>query len=188
MNDIRPDLCVLGARVPGSFDPFEMAVRAVLGQQTTVKGARTLAARLVVTYGVPIETGIEGLTHVFPSPEEILALDGPISNHLGPLGITGARANTIFELARALVQEEVDFNFCARPETEVQKLMTIPGIGTWTAQYIAMRAMGWPDAFLHTDYGVKKALEPRTPKEILDLAEAWRPWRSYATINLWNDL
>jgi 3-methyladenine DNA glycosylase/8-oxoguanine DNA glycosylase len=188
MNDIRPGLCVLGTRVPGSFDPFEMAVRAVLGQQITVKGARTLAARLVETYGVPIQTGIEGLTHVFPLPEGILALDGPISNHLGPLGITGARANTIFELARVLVQKDVDFNFCAQPETEMQKLMTVPGIGAWTAQYIAMRAMGWPDAFLHTDYGVKKALEPRTPKEILDLAEVWRPWRSYATINLWNYL
>lgn len=188
MNDIQPGLCVLGTRVPGSFDPFEMAVRAVLGQQITVKGARTLAARLVETYGVPIQTGIEGLTHVFPSPAEILALDGPIGNHLGPLGITGSRANTIFELARALMQKDLDFSFGVQPEAEMQKLMAVPGIGPWTAQYIAMRAMGWPDAFLHTDYGVKKALEPRTPKEILDLAEAWRPWRSYATVNLWNYL
>lgn len=188
MNNIHPGLCVPGTRLPGSFDPFEMAVRAVLGQQITVKGARTLAARLVETYGVPIQTGIEGLTHAFPSPKDIIALDGPIGNHLGPLGITGARANTILELARAFVQADIDFEFCAQPEIEVQKLMTVPGIGPWTAQYIAMRAMGWPDAFPYTDYGVKKALEPRTPKEILDLAEAWRPWRSYATINLWNFL
>lgn len=188
MNNIHPGLCVLGARVPGSFDPFEMAVRAVLGQQITVKGARTLAARLVETYGTPVQTGIEGLTHAFPTPKEILALDGPISDHLGPLGITRARSNTILELARSIEQNDVDFNFGAQPEIEVQKLMKIPGIGAWTAQYIAMRAMGWPDAFLHTDYGVKKALEPRTSKEILDLAEAWRPWRSYATINLWNYL
>jgi AraC family transcriptional regulator of adaptative response / DNA-3-methyladenine glycosylase II len=107
---------------------------------------------------------------------------------LGPLGITGSRANTIFELARALMQKDLDFSFGVQPEAEMQKLMVVPGIGPWTAQYIAMRAMGWPDAFLHTDYGVKKALEPRTPKEILDLAEAWRPWRSYATVNLWNYL
>lgn len=188
MNDIHPGLCVLGTRVPGSFDPFEMAVRAVLGQQITVKGARTLEARLVETYGAPIQTGIEGLTHAFPSPAKILALDGPIGNHLGPLGITGSRANTIFELARALIQKDFDFSFGIQPEAEVQKLMAVPGIGPWTAQYIALRAMGWPDAFLHTDYGVKKALEPRTPKEILDLAEGWRPWRSYATVNLWNYL
>lgn len=188
MNNIRPGLCVPGTRLPGCFDPFEMAVRAVLGQQITVKGARTLAARLVDTYGVPIQTGIEGLTRAFPLPEDIIALDGPIGDHLGPLGITGARANTILELARALVQGDIDFEFCAKPEIEMQKLMTVRGIGPWTAQYIAMRAMGCRDAFPHTDYGVKKALAPRTQKEILDLAEAWRPWRSYATINLWNSL
>ena len=188
MNDIHPGLCALGARVPGSFEPFEMAVRAVLGQQITVKGARTLAARLVTAYGTPIQTGIEGLTHAFPTPRNILALDGPISDRLGPLGITRARSNTILELARSIEQNDVNFNFETQPETEVKKLMKIPGIGIWTAQYIAMRAMGWTDAFLHTDYGVKKALEPRTSKEILDLAEAWRPWRSYATINLWNYL
>ena len=79
-------------------------------------------------------------------------------------------------------------NFGARPEIEMKKLMAIPGIGPWTAQYIAMRAMGWPDAFPHTDYGVKKALAPHTAGEILDLAEAWRPWRAYATVNLWNSL
>lgn len=188
MNDIRPGLSVLGTRIPGSFDPFEIAVRAVLGQQITVKGARILAARLVGAYGVPVETGIEGLTHVFPTPEAILGLEGPIGNHLGPLGITGARAKTIFELARALEQQTINLNFCAQPEEEVIKLMSIPGIGAWTAHYIAMRAMGWTDAFLHTDYGIKKALEPFTEKEILNLAEAWRPWRSYATINLWNYL
>jgi AraC family transcriptional regulator of adaptative response / DNA-3-methyladenine glycosylase II len=188
MNTVRPGLYVPGARLPGCFDAFEMMVRAVLGQQITVKGARTLAARLVETYGIPVQTGIEGLTHAFPSPEDILALDGPIGNHLGPLGITGTRANTILELARALIQGSIDFNFCTQPEAEVRKLLTVPGIGPWTAQYIAMRAMGWTDAFPHTDYGVKKALAPRTPKEILELAEAWRPWRSYATINLWNSL
>jgi len=188
MNTIRPNLCTPGIRLPGCFDAFEMAVRAVLGQQITVKAARTLAARLVEAYGTPIQTGIDCLTHAFPSPEDIIALDGPIDRHLGPLGITRARARTILELAYALVREDINFTFSTQPEIEMKKLMAIPGIGSWTAQYIAMRAMGWPDAFPHTDFGVKKALAPRTPSEILVLAETWRPWRSYATVNLWNSL
>lgn len=186
MNRIRSGLCVRGARVPGSFDPFEIAVRAVLGQQITVKGARTLAARLVAAYGVPIQTGTAGLTHAFPSPNTVLAFGGSIGDRLGPLGIAGERANTILELARAFHLGSIDFSLCPQPEAELQKLMKRPGIGPWTAQYIAMRAMGWPDAFPHTDYGIQKALAPRTSKEILDLAETWRPWRSYATVNLWN--
>lgn len=188
MNDIRPGLCVLGTRLPGSFNAFEMAVRAVLGQQITVKAASTLAARIVGHYGTQIQTGIEGLTHIFPSPEDILALDGPIENHFGPLGVIAARSKTIYELARAAVQKEIDFEFYTQPEEEMKKLMAIRGIGSWTAQYIAMRAMEWPDAFLETDAGIKKALPDYTSKELLKLAEAWRPWRSYATINLWNSL
>lgn len=188
MNDIRPGLCVLGTRLPGCFDAFEMATRAVLGQQITVKAAGTLAGRMVAAFGTPVETEIEGLTHVFPSPQDILALDGPIEGHLGPLGVIAARARTIYELARMMARGEIDFDLCAAPEAEMQKLMAVRGIGNWTAQYIAMRAMEWPDAFLETDAGVKKALAPRTPKEMLQMAEAWRPWRSYATVNLWNTL
>lgn len=188
MNDIRPGLCILGTRVPGCFNAFEMAVRAVLGQQITVKAASTLAARIVEAYGTPVQTGIEGLTHVFPSPEDIFALDGSIENHFGVLGVIAARSNTIYELARAFVQKKIDFDLCAQPEEEMKKLMAIRGIGSWTAQYIAMRAMEWPDAFLETDAGIKKALQPFTSKELLSMAEAWRPWRSYATVNLWNTL
>jgi AraC family transcriptional regulator of adaptative response / DNA-3-methyladenine glycosylase II len=188
MNDIRPGLCVLGTRVPGCFNAFEMAVRAVLGQQISVKAASTLAARLVAAYGTPVETGIEGLTHIFPSPEDILALGGAIENRLGALGLIAARSRTIYELARVFAQGEINFAPCAQPEEEMKKLMTIRGIGSWTAQYIALRAMEWPDAFLETDAGVKKALEPYTSKELLKMAEAWRPWRSYATVNLWNSL
>lgn len=188
MNDIRPGLCTLGTRVPGCFNTFEMSVRAVLGQQITVKAAGTLAARIVETYGTPIQTGISGLTHIFPSPQDILAMGENITNNLGLLGVISARSNTIYELARALIQEEIDFDLCAQPEEEMKKLMAIRGIGSWTAQYIAMRAMEWPDAFLETDAGVKKALQPHTSKELLKMAEAWRPWRSYATVNLWNTL
>lgn len=188
MNDIRPGLCVLGARVPGCFNAFEMAVRAVLGQQITVKAASTLASRIVQTYGAPIQTAIEGLTRIFPLPEELLSLGGAIEDHFGVLGVTAARSNTIYELARAFVQGEIHFDLPAQPEEEMKKLMAIRGIGSWTAQYIAMRAMEWPDAFLETDAGVKKALQPCTSKELLKMAEVWRPWRSYATINLWNTL
>ena len=188
MNDIRPGLCVPGTRLPGCFEPFEMTVRAVLGQQITVKAAGTLAGRIAETYGTPVDTGIEGLTHTFPSARDILALEGEISNHLGPLGVTRARSNTILGLARAIADGEIDFTLCARPEAEIRKLTALPGIGMWTAQYIAMRALGWPDAFPHTDLGVKKTLAPLSEDEILHAAEAWRPWRGYATINLWNSL
>lgn len=188
MNGIRPGLCVLGTRLPGCFNTFEMAVRAVLGQQITVKAASTLAARIADSYGTPIQTEISGLTHVFPSPEDILALDGPIEDNFGPLGIIAARSRTIHELARAIVQKEIDFDLPAQPEEEIKKLMAIRGIGSWTAQYIAMRAMEWPDAFLETDAGVRKALYPLTSKELLEMSNAWHPWRSYATINLWNTL
>lgn len=188
MNELRPGLCVLGTRLPGCFDPFEMVVRAVLGQQITVKAAGTLAFRLVAAYGAPVETGIEGLTHAFPSPKDLLALDGAIENHLGRLGVIASRSRTIQALAQAFAQKEIDFSPCARPEAEMKKLMAIRGIGSWTAKYIAMRAMEWPDAFLETDAGVKKALPSYTPAKLLTLAEAWRPWRSYATVNLWNSL
>nr|WP_261792025.1 hypothetical protein [Fusobacterium ulcerans] len=165
-----------------------MSVRAVLGQQITIKAAKTLAARITEKFGVTIETGIEGLTHIFPEPEDIYKLKDKITDSLGELGIIKTRAKTILELASAFVNKEIDFNFCIHPEEEIKKLMKISGIGNWTAQYIAMRAMGWTDAFLETDYGVKKALPSYTPKEILTLAEAWRPWRSYAVVNLWNSL
>ena len=188
MNGIRDGLYVKGTRLPGCFDAFEMAVRAVLGQQITVKAAGTLAGRLVSALGLPVSTGIAGLTHVFPSPEDMPALDAPIEARLGPLGVVSARARTIGALAEALAHGAVDFSLCAHPEAEMAKLLAIPGIGRWTAQYIAMRAMAWPDAFLETDAGIKKALAPLTPKEMLALAEAWHPWRSYATINLWNAL
>jgi AraC family transcriptional regulator of adaptative response / DNA-3-methyladenine glycosylase II len=188
MNNIRPGICILGTRLPGCFNPFEMTVRAVLGQQITVKAASTLAARIVNAYGTPIQTEIESLTHIFPSPEIILAMGSEVEHNLGALGVTGARSKTIYELARALVQGKIDLGFCIQPEKEMKKLMNIRGIGSWTAQYIAMRAMEWTDSFLETDAGVKKALPNYSSKELLNIAEAWRPWRSYATVNLWNTL
>lgn len=186
MDKIRPGLCALGTRLPGCFDPFEMAVRTVLGQQISVKAASTLAGRLVAAYGTPVDTGVEGLTHAFPTPDDMLALEGNIADHLGRLGVIGARARTILALAQGLRDGHITLGPDADPEAEVARLLAMPGIGPWTAHIIAMRAMGWPDAFLPTDLGIKKALAPRTPKESLALAEAWRPWRSYATMNLWH--
>jgi AraC family transcriptional regulator of adaptative response / DNA-3-methyladenine glycosylase II len=188
MNQIRPGLCVAGTRLPGCFNSFEMAVRAVLGQQVTVRAAGTLGKRIAEAYGRPIQTGLDGLTHLFPSPKDLLELDGRIEDRLGALGITPSRVRSIAELARAIEGQEVRLGLCVRPEDEIEKLKAISGIGSWTAQYIAMRAMEWPDAFLETDAGVKKALKPHSPKEILAMSQAWRPWRSYATVNLWQSL
>ncbi|MCC8166978.1 MAG: helix-turn-helix domain-containing protein [Planctomycetes bacterium] len=188
MNTFRPGSCVLGTRLPGCFDPFEMAVRAVLGQQITVKAAGTLASRLVAAYGSPLQTPIDGLTHTFPTPGQIVAMGDAVQDNLGRLGVTSARSHTIMALARALMRGELNLAPSARPEEEMKKLMALRGIGSWTAQYIAMRAMEWPDSFLETDAGVKKALHPHTSKEMLAMAEAWRPWRSYAVVNLWNTL
>ncbi len=188
MNEFAAGSCVPGTRVPGCFDPFEMSVRAVLGQQITVKAAGTLAMRFASVFGEELTTPYEELTHTFPSPERIHGLEAPVENHLGPLGIIGARARSIFALSEALLKGHITLTQRGDPELEMKKLLELPGIGPWTVQYIAMRALSWPDAFPHTDYGVKKALGDMPPEAILKLSEAWRPWRSYATINLWNSL
>ena len=186
MNTIRPGLCVLGSHVPGCFNAFEMAVRTILGQQITVKAANTFATRIVFAYGTPVQTGIPELTHVFPSPKDILVLDMPIENHFGPLGTSSSQAKVIYKLAQLLEEKEITLDYCANPEAEIKKLMTISGIGNWTAHYIAMRTIGWTDAFFESDVGIKKALAPYSTKDTLQLANKWQPWRSYATINLWN--
>jgi AraC family transcriptional regulator of adaptative response / DNA-3-methyladenine glycosylase II len=188
MDTVCPNLFSPGTRIPGAFNVFEMTVRAVLGQQITVKAAKTLVGRFAKTFGTTLETNVEGLTHTFPLPEKILSLGENIEGYLGPIGITSRRAKTILELAQVIANKTIDLNFSFEPEKEIERLKEIPGIGEWTAQYIAMRAMGWPDAFPHTDYGIKKALAPHTPKEILTLAEKWRPCRSYAATSLWNSL
>lgn len=185
MDELKPGLCVRGRRVPGSFEPFETAARAILGQQITVKAASTLAGRMARELGTPVETGMEGLNRAFPTAREIMNLGANIQDRLGALGIIGARAACIHALAKAVENGEIRIDQGADPEMEIKKLQAIKGIGSWTAQYIAMRTMGWPDAFLETDAGVKQALPGRTPRQILEMAEKWRPWRSYAVINLW---
>jgi AraC family transcriptional regulator of adaptative response / DNA-3-methyladenine glycosylase II len=188
MNDLRPDLCKLGTRLPGCFDAFEMAVRAVLGQQITVKAAGTLTARLVADLGTKVATDVDGLTHVFPSPADISALGDSATESLGKLGIIATRSRTIMELAKLFQSNELFTIAYSNPENVIQKLLAIQGIGSWTAQYVAMRVFGWTDAFLETDFGVKKVLTAYSPKEMLRVAEHWRPWRSYAVVNIWNAL
>jgi AraC family transcriptional regulator of adaptative response / DNA-3-methyladenine glycosylase II len=179
---------VPGLRLPGCFDPFEMAVRAVLGQRITVRGARTLAARVASRLGRSIETPFGELSVVFPSQERIWELPHPIEDRLGPLGITGAQARSIYSLAEALEQGTLRLGPGADPEREMRNMARLPGFGPWTVQYLAMRALGWPDAFPHTDYGVKKALGNMEPGQMQAFAQKWSPWRSYATLCLWNYL
>ena len=185
MDELHPGLCVKGRRVPGCFEPFETAVRAILGQQIAVKAASTLAGRMAAELGAPVETGIEGLTRTFPTAADIVALGDSIQDRLGTLGIIAARSACIRTLAEALERGEIRLDQSAGPEQEMKKLQALRGIGGWTAQYVAMRTMGWPDAFLETDAGVKRAPPGRSSKELLALAERWRPWRSYAVVNLW---
>ncbi len=188
MNRIAPGLYVSGTRLPGCFDPFEMSVRAILGQQITVKAAKTLAGRFAGSFGERIETPFEELTTTFPTARQVVSLGEPLEDKLGPLGITATRSRSIGVLSAAMVQGVIDLAPQADPELEIRKLLAIPGIGPWTAQYIAMRGLGWPDAFPDTDYGVKKALDGFSGREILNRSEAWKPWRAYATVNLWNSL
>jgi AraC family transcriptional regulator of adaptative response / DNA-3-methyladenine glycosylase II len=174
-----------GLRVPGSFDSFEMSVRAILGQQVSVIGARTLAGRIVTRFGTPIQITAPALGYLFPSATRMAQAT---VDEIGQLGITGRRAETIVALARAVSRGELLLEPGNRVEGTLRQLRKIPGIGEWTAQYLAMRALSWPDAFPHTDLGIGKALGEKNPKKILELTEKWRPWRAYAALHLWAGL
>lgn len=174
-----------GLRLPGSFDGFEMAIRAVLGQQISVAAARTLAGRLALRFGAPLATPFAPLTRLFPTPQRLASATVP---EIARLGITGKRAGTLIALSRAVASGALSLEPGSRIEDTLAELHKIPGIGEWTVQYIAMRALSWPDAFPHTDLGIKKALRESSPKKILELAEPWRPWRAYAALHLWTHL
>jgi len=174
-----------GLRVPGAFDGFEVAVRAILGQQVTVVAARTIAGRLVAAFGEAVETPHPGLVAVFPTARRIADLP---YGRIARLGMPGARAKTVIALARAMADGGLVLRPNAEIEPTLEKLRSLPGIGEWTAQYIAMRALAWPDAFPHTDLGVMQALGTRDPKKTLAAGEAWRPWRAYAVMHLWHSL
>src|SRR5262245_47525213 len=176
-----------GLRVPGAWDDFDLAVRAVLGQQISVKGAATLAGRLTKTFGRPLEGhGIAGLTHLFPRPQAL------VDTELSQIGIPKARAMTIGTLARQIHRGELVLDASQSLDDVVENLCAIPGIGPWTANYLAMRALGETDAFPADDLWLRRALSNGngllSTAQMTETAEAWRPWRAYAAMHLWASL
>ena len=175
-----------GLRVPGAWDGFELAVRAVLGQQIAVAAATRLAGKLVAAYGTPLAPDLvsPGLSHAFPQPERLARAD------LATLGMPGARARAISALAAAAVADPQLFTTGESLESGIERLVALPGIGEWTACYIAMRALREPDAFPAADIGLTRALVDGSgtrlnAAELAARAEAWRPWRAYAVLHLW---
>ena len=187
LDALRPGAKVLGTRLPGCFEPFETCCRAVLGQQVSVTTANRMAARVIERYGSFVDTGIKGLSRAFPTPAEILAL-GDASEALGPLGVIRTRSNVIAQLARMACEGKLQFDALADVPAQMEALLAVKGIGPWTANYIAMRAYSYPDAFLEGDVGVAHAMPGTSPKERLAAAKPCRPWRSYAVVSLWNSL
>jgi AraC family transcriptional regulator of adaptative response / DNA-3-methyladenine glycosylase II len=175
---------VPGLRVPGHVDGDELAVRAVLGQQVTVAAARTAAGRLTASYGEPLPEQQGPLTHLFPTAATLAGLD-PES-----LPMPRARGRALTALCRALADGELHLDRGEDRDDVRRVLLAIPGVGPWTADYIALRALGHPDVFLPTDVGIRDALRllGRDVKDASGLAEAWRPWRSYAQLHLWQTL
>ncbi|MDP1742768.1 DNA-3-methyladenine glycosylase 2 family protein [Polaromonas sp.] len=176
-----------GLRVPGAMDGYELAVRAVLGQQITVAAARTLAQRMVDKLGEAIETPWPGLTRLFPAPAVLAQASG---NTLGQLGIVRQRQTAIVGIAQAVAEKRVQLHGGADVNATIAALKELPGIGDWTAQYIAMRALRWPDAFPAGDVALHKALgvqgQKNPAKEAEQASLAWKPWRSYAVIRAWS--
>lgn len=175
-----------GVRTPGTWDPFETGVRAIIGQQVSVAGAGTITARLVASHGTPI-SGLRplGLTHLFPAPPTLATAD------LSGLGLTSSRAAAINAFARAVVDHGVQLDRGSRLDQLVGWLTTVPGVGPWTAHYLALR-LGEPDAFPATDVGLRRSMsthvgQPLTLREVEEVADRWRPWRAHAVIHLWLD-
>ena len=178
-----------GLRVPGGLDGYELAVRAVLGQQITVAAARTLAQRMVDRFGAPLETPWPQLSRLFPAPAVLAAAGG---DALGQLGIVKQRQAAIVGIAQAVADRRLQFHGGTDVNATIAMLKELPGIGDWTAQYIAMRALRWPDAFpagdvaLHKALGVQLLKNPARQAELASMA--WKPWRSYAVIRAWSGL
>jgi 3-methyladenine DNA glycosylase/8-oxoguanine DNA glycosylase len=170
-----------GVRLPGAWDPFEMGVRAILGQQVSVKAAHTLAARLVTRWGQPVQTPLPGLTHLFPLPEQIASLN---RSDLAGLGLPARRADTLHHFAV----------WSCIPVADRPTLQSLPGIGPWTENYFKMRAQSDMDAFPAGDLGIQKALGVRnrspvaSAREAENLSQRWRPYRAYAVFLLWRSL
>lgn len=170
-----------GRRIPGAWDPFECAVRALLGQQVSVAAGRTFVARLVGRAGTRLPRPLDGLTHVFPSPGAVAAAD------LGGLGLTGARTHALRSLARAVADRDLDLD--GPREEVVAGLLALPGVGEWTAQYVALRGLGDRDALPAADLVLRRTAAGGGPalsaRALAERAEAWRPYRGYAVVHLW---
>ncbi len=172
-----------GLRVPGGWDGFEVAVRAVLGQQISVSGATTLAHRLVNTYGEPRTSSLPDLDRVFPSPERLV--DAPLEK----VGLTKARAATLRSLAVACIEKRIGFQAGQKLGEFVDGFTALPGIGPWTAQYVAMRALSHPDAFPAGDLVLQQVLglsNRLSLRKTEARSQSWRPWRAYAVLHLWH--
>ena len=178
-----------GIRLPGSLDAFELAVRAVLGQQITVAAARTLAGRLVERFGEALPTPWPDIARQFPAPQRLAAAS---IDDIASLGIVRRRAEALIALATAWPGLAARTSSGAPPDALLSALCELPGLGPWTAHYIAMRALGWPDAFPPNDVAVLKAMrrcfDTTGQRSAEARAEAWRPWRAYAVLRLWNSL
>ena len=175
-----------GLRVPGAIDGFELAVRAILGQQVSVAGARTLAARIVRVFGEPLDRPHRTLTHYFPTPQALAQSD------FQELGLTRSRITALQALSQAVVKENLSIDPSVDREQTIARLLQIPGIGPWTTSYIAMRALRDPDAFPATDLALRRAFEqlgqPSDTSNIEKHAASWRPYRAYGAQHLWANL
>lgn len=174
-----------GLRIPGAFDGFELAVRAILGQQVSVQAACVIAGRFMQAFGEPIETAFPALNKIAPTPARIAQLE---PETIAEQGIIKSRAKAIVALAQKVAAKEIVLRPGVDVDATIEKLCQVPGIGPWTAHYVAMRALGYPDAFPHGDVALKKALGASTEKDVLCAGENYRPWRAYAAIHLWHSL
>jgi len=174
-----------GLRLPGAFGGYEIAIRAVLGQQISVKAASTIAGRFAEAYGKPAVTPFPGLTLHIPAAADVAKV--PESTMM-KIGVTSARARTLLAVSRAMAEAPNLLEPGADVEAALARIKELPGVGEWTAQYLAMRAFSWPDAFPATDLGIRKALGLHSERDIVAHAESWRPWRGYAAMHLWRTL
>ncbi|CAI1528205.1 DNA-3-methyladenine glycosylase 2 [Serratia fonticola] len=173
-----------GLRLPGCVSSFEQATRAVLGQLVSVKMAATFAGRMAQRWGTVLEQPYGDITHVFPQAARIAQLQ---PEDLRPLGVQLKRAAALIEIAHRVTEGRLQLDNVLDIEQGIKELTALPGIGSWTASYIAMRAWSWPDVFLAGDYLIKQRFPGMTPRQIERYAERWRPWRSYATLHLWHN-
>ncbi len=172
----------VGLRLPGCINRFELTVRAILGQLVSVKMAATLATRLTEKWGDPVCTPFVALTHLFPSAATIGQLT---VDDLRGIGVQGKRAACLINLAQAVEEGRLPLDDITDVQDGIKQLLAMPGIGNWTASYIAMRAWSAPDVFLGGDYLIKQRFPGMTPAKIARYAEIWKPWRTYATLHLW---